>query len=82
MIEKVEEKRTRKCNVARGKWVYDESYPSYTNGSCPSIDEISDCVGNGRLDKGYMKLRWQPQDCDIPRYNFCSMFFALSRDLA
>ena len=67
-IERVKEKRTKDCDVTRGRWVFDESYPLYTNGYCPFIDEGFNCQGNGRPDKAYMKLRWQPQDCDIPRY--------------
>ncbi|XP_020426063.1 protein trichome birefringence-like 6 [Prunus persica] len=53
----------------RGRWVYDKSYPLYTNRSCPFIFEGFDCQGNGRSDKDYMRWRWQPQDCDIPRFN-------------
>ncbi|BFG43436.1 hypothetical protein CerSpe_297100 [Prunus speciosa] len=51
----------------RGRWVYDKSYPLYTNRSCPFIFEGFDCQGNGRSDQDYMRWRWQPQDCDIPR---------------
>ncbi|XP_021805095.1 protein trichome birefringence-like 6 [Prunus avium] len=53
----------------RGRWVYDKSYPLYTNSSCPFIFEGFDCQGNGRSDQDYMRWRWQPQDCDIPRFN-------------
>ena len=68
---KVEDKSEKGvCDFTRGKWVYDESYPLYTNGSCALIDEGFNCQGNGRLDKDYMKWRWQPQDCEIPRYFF------------
>ncbi|WCJ22323.1 TRICHOME BIREFRINGENCE-LIKE 6 [Euphorbia peplus] len=63
----------KECDVTKGRWVYDERYPLYTNSSCPFIDEGFDCLGNGRLDKDYMKLRWQPQDCDIPRFNATKM---------
>ncbi|XP_065860325.1 protein trichome birefringence-like 6 isoform X2 [Euphorbia lathyris] len=66
-------KGINECDVTRGRWVYDESYPLYTNSSCPFIDEGFDCIGNGRLDKDYMKWRWQPQDCDIPRFNASRM---------
>ena len=66
--ERNKEKSMRECDVTRGRWVYDENYPLYTNSSCPFIDEGFDCVGNGRLDKDYMKWRWQPQDCNISRY--------------
>uniref|UniRef100_A0A5B7BBU8 Uncharacterized protein n=1 Tax=Davidia involucrata TaxID=16924 RepID=A0A5B7BBU8_DAVIN len=71
--ERIEEKSKRICDVSKGRWVFDENYPLYTNGSCPFIDEGFNCEGNGRLDKDYMKWRWQPQDCDIPRFNATKM---------
>ncbi|EOX95266.1 Trichome birefringence-like 6 [Theobroma cacao] len=66
---KIEEKKINSCDITRGKWVYDESYPLYTNGSCSFIDEGFNCDSNGRRDRHYMKWRWQPQDCDFPRFN-------------
>lgn len=63
----VEEKNKVDCDITKGRWVIDESYPLYTNITCPFIDEGFNCQGNGRLDKDYMKWRWQPHDCDIPR---------------
>ncbi|KAF5741524.1 protein YLS7-like [Tripterygium wilfordii] len=63
------ERRTGDCDITVGKWVYDESYPLYTNGSCPFIDEGFNCQSNGRQDLDYTKWRWQPRDCDIPRFN-------------
>ncbi|GAB2282193.1 hypothetical protein Dimus_016745 [Dionaea muscipula] len=71
--EKNEGKRIKECDVSRGKWVFDESYPLYTNSSCPFIDEGFNCQGNGRLDKDYLKWRWQPEDCHIPRFNATKM---------
>lgn len=62
------ERSLRDCDLGIGRWVYDESYPLYTNWSCPFIDEGFNCEGNGRPDKGYMKWRWQPENCKIPRY--------------
>lgn len=56
------------CDVSRGSWVWDESYPLYSNRSCSFIDEGFDCQTNGRVDRDYMKWRWQPHDCNIPRY--------------
>ncbi|KAL3517369.1 hypothetical protein ACH5RR_019958 [Cinchona calisaya] len=61
------------CDVTKGKWVFDETYPLYRNTSCPFIDEGFNCEANGRLDKDYMKWRWQPQDCDLPRFNASKM---------
>lgn len=70
---KIKEKKRNSCDVTKGKWVYDESYPLYTNGSCPFIDEGFNCVSNGRRDRNYMKWKWQPQDCDYPRFNASKM---------
>ncbi|RZC79221.1 hypothetical protein C5167_003731 [Papaver somniferum] len=55
------------CNIYDGNWVKDDSYPLYEPGSCPHIDESFNCHLNGRLDKDYDRMRWQPKDCDIPR---------------
>ncbi|KAK8958610.1 hypothetical protein KSP40_PGU019608 [Platanthera guangdongensis] len=57
------------CDIFHGKWVYDDSYPLYSEGSCPHIDEPFDCFLNGRPDRAYQKLRWQPDGCKIPRFN-------------
>ncbi|GAB2234549.1 hypothetical protein Drorol1_Dr00003804 [Drosera rotundifolia] len=73
LSEKIEEKRIDECDVSRGRWVFEESYPLYTNSSCPFIDEGFNCLGNGRLDKNYLKWRWQPHGCDIPRFNATKM---------
>ncbi|XVF72746.1 hypothetical protein PTKIN_Ptkin12aG0145100 [Pterospermum kingtungense] len=70
---KIEEKKPNSCDVTKGKWVYDESYPLYTNGSCPFLDEGFNCETNGRRDRNYMKWKWQPQDCDFPRFNAAKM---------
>ncbi|KAF7153442.1 hypothetical protein RHSIM_Rhsim01G0291200 [Rhododendron simsii] len=71
--EIIKDHKSRNCDVTKGRWVFDENYALYTNVSCPFIDEGFDCQGNGRLDKEYMKWRWQPQDCDIPRFNATKM---------
>ncbi|KAF3773464.1 trichome birefringence-like 6 protein [Nymphaea thermarum] len=61
------------CDIYSGKWVLDEEYPLYSNESCPFIDEGFNCGGNGRRDKGYMKWRWRPNDCEIPRFSGANM---------
>ncbi|GKU87014.1 hypothetical protein SLEP1_g1475 [Rubroshorea leprosula] len=68
---RIEEKKMRQCDITKGSWVYDASYPLYN--SCSFIDEGFNCAGNGRLDGDYMKWRWQPQDCEIPRFNATRM---------
>ncbi|KAI4319367.1 hypothetical protein MLD38_032971 [Melastoma candidum] len=66
-------KESGRCDLMNGSWVYDEGYPLYTNATCPYIDEGFDCDGNGRKDKSYMKLRWRPHTCEMPRFNATSM---------
>lgn len=58
-----------KCNVFYGKWIPDESYPLYNASQCPFAERGFDCVVNGRRDRGYQKWRWQPKNCEIPRFN-------------
>ncbi|KAH7656157.1 PC-Esterase protein [Dioscorea alata] len=61
------------CDIFQGRWVKDDSYPLYPEGSCPHIDEPFDCYLNGRPDRSYQKLRWQPNGCNIPRLNATDM---------
>ncbi|KAJ1281246.1 hypothetical protein BS78_04G292400 [Paspalum vaginatum] len=57
------------CDMFYGSWIQDDSYPLYPAGSCPHIDESFNCHLNGRPDKAYERLRWQPSGCRIPRLN-------------
>ncbi|TQE08564.1 hypothetical protein C1H46_005870 [Malus baccata] len=57
------------CDLYAGSWVKDEHYPLYEPRSCPYVDEAFDCQSNGRSDSEYLKWRWKPQGCDLPRFN-------------
>ncbi|KAK6164706.1 hypothetical protein DH2020_001570 [Rehmannia glutinosa] len=57
------------CDVFRGDWVWDESYPLYQSQDCMFLDEGFRCTENGRPDNFYTKWRWQPKDCNLPRFD-------------
>lgn len=66
-----EEARTHeeRCDLYQGRWERDEEgqYPLYQPGSCPYVDEAYSCHENGRQDRGYLRWRWKPDGCDLPR---------------
>ncbi|KAJ8766256.1 hypothetical protein K2173_022315 [Erythroxylum novogranatense] len=57
------------CNIFHGNWVYDDSEPIYQPGSCPYIDDSFNCFQNGRPDSDYLRYRWKPHDCNLPRFD-------------
>lgn len=61
------------CNYFEGKWVSDGSYPLYNASECPFAERGFNCLANGRKDDGYLKWKWKPQNCDIPRFDVNSI---------
>ncbi|XP_028078284.1 protein trichome birefringence-like 41 [Camellia sinensis] len=57
------------CDLFQGSWVYDDTYPLYNLSICPFIEPEFDCQRNGRPDKLYLKYKWKPNGCDLPRFN-------------
>ncbi|KAK4767860.1 hypothetical protein SAY87_003001 [Trapa incisa] len=59
-----------RCDLFRGRWVMDPSYPLYNNSaSCPFIEREFSCIHNGRSDLLYTHYRWQPLSCNLSRFN-------------
>ena len=56
------------CALFVGTWVRDDTYPLYQSSSCPIIDPQFNCQLYGRPDSDYLKYRWRPLNCDLPRY--------------
>ncbi|KAL0434456.1 UNVERIFIED_CONTAM: protein trichome birefringence-like 10 [Sesamum latifolium] len=57
------------CDVFDGDWVWDDTYPLYQSRDCRFLDDGFRCSENGRPDIHYTKWRWQPRDCNLPRFN-------------
>lgn len=63
-----EEEDVSSCDLFDGRWVEDDvSEPLYKPGSCPFIDDSFNCFKNGRPDLDFLRLRWKPSGCQLPR---------------
>ncbi|KAK6120227.1 hypothetical protein DH2020_045918 [Rehmannia glutinosa] len=59
-----------RCDFFSGTWVYDNiSYPLYKEKQCSFMLDSFACEKYGRKDLKYQHWRWQPHDCDLPRFN-------------
>ncbi|OVA07841.1 PMR5 N-terminal domain [Macleaya cordata] len=59
-----------RCDLFSGKWVFDNStYPLYSEKQCSFMSDQLACEKFGRKDLSYQNWRWQPNQCDLPRFN-------------
>ncbi|XP_050216150.1 protein trichome birefringence-like 4 [Mercurialis annua] len=62
--------RLSSCDIFSGNWVLDYGFdPIYKPGSCPFVDDSFNCFKNGKPDMGYLRYRWKPHGCQIPRFD-------------
>lgn len=61
------------CDIFNGSWVLDDAYPLYNASECPFAEQGFNCLGNGRSDNDYLKWRWKPKHCDLPRFDVYSI---------
>ena len=57
------------CDFTRGEWVPDTEAPYYTNLTCPFIDDHQNCIKFGKPSLEFMRWRWRPDGCDLPRFD-------------
>jgi hypothetical protein len=53
--------------------VYEDTLPMYDTAGCPFVEPEFDCQKYGRPDKQYLKYRWRPASCELPRYYYCTL---------
>ncbi|GMH24928.1 hypothetical protein Nepgr_026771 [Nepenthes gracilis] len=70
-----EEEDIEDCNVFEGKWIWDNiSLPLYTEHSCPHLVKQVSCQKNDRPDSLYQSWRWQPNECNLPRFSAVKLY--------
>ncbi|CAM8890520.1 unnamed protein product [Rhodiola kirilowii] len=57
------------CDLFDGDWIWDDAYPLYQSKDCIFMDDGFRCSENGRPDLFYTKWRWQPKQCNLPRFD-------------
>ncbi|VVA94250.1 unnamed protein product [Arabis nemorensis] len=62
-------KELSSCDIFDGSWVFDNSEPIYLPGFCPFVEDKFNCFKNGRPDSDFLRYRWQPHGCSIPRFD-------------
>ncbi|KAK1317448.1 hypothetical protein QJS10_CPA05g01952 [Acorus calamus] len=57
------------CDVFDGEWIPDPNATYYTNNTCSAIHEHQNCMKYGRPDTDFLRWRWKPNGCDLPRFD-------------
>ncbi|XP_072996954.1 protein trichome birefringence-like 34 [Typha latifolia] len=66
----VKDSIAEKCDLFTGRWVYEEkAYPLYSEKGCRFMSDQSACEKFGRVNLKHQNWRWQPNECNLPRFN-------------
>lgn len=75
----IDENSPTHCHLFSGKWVYDNKFaPLYNERECSFMTDDYACQKFGRNESIYQHWRWQPHDCDLPRYFYFSFSYLVS----
>ncbi|CAI9109978.1 OLC1v1009927C1 [Oldenlandia corymbosa var. corymbosa] len=66
------------CDLFAGEWIPSPEGPYFTNASKCEIDDRQNCMKFGRPDTEFLKWRWKPHGCELPRFNV-SQFLEIVR---
>ncbi|KAL6961052.1 hypothetical protein U1Q18_038815 [Sarracenia purpurea var. burkii] len=58
------------CNISEGNWVRFADGPYYyVNSSRCKVDDRQNCLEFGRSDTEFLRWRWKPDRCELPRFD-------------
>lgn len=69
IVNSTETRSTKVCDITRGEWIPDPEAPYYTNMTCRLIQEHQNCMKYGRPNMDFLKWRWRPEGCELPRFD-------------
>ncbi|XP_006662263.1 protein trichome birefringence-like 8 isoform X2 [Oryza brachyantha] len=61
------------CVYSNGRWVRDAAAMTAYREDCPFVDPGFQCITNGRSNSSFRYWRWQPDRCQLPRFNATEM---------
>ncbi|KAL3819197.1 hypothetical protein ACJIZ3_005102 [Penstemon smallii] len=56
------------CDYSDGEWVSNKLGPLYNGSNCETIKPGQNCMVFGRPDLDYLKWKWKPKQCKLPRF--------------
>ncbi|CAL0334732.1 unnamed protein product [Lupinus luteus] len=58
-----------RCNIYSGNWTLYYESPYYNNETCHFMYHKHNCLKHGRPDREILKLRWKPDECELPLFD-------------